>query len=68
MTGQPLLTTVQAAHLLGLHPDTLRTWRKHPARGPEWVRVGNRYRYSREAIEAFLRPRTEGVNCLPRGS
>ena len=50
---ESLLSTLQAAHILGLHPDTLRVWRKQQ-RGPEWVRVGNRYRYSREAIEAFL--------------
>ncbi len=54
MTDQPLLTTVQTAHLLGLHPDTLRVWRARPGRGPEWLRVGNRYRYSREAIDLFL--------------
>ena len=53
MNDQPLLTTLQAAHILGLHPDTLRVWRKQQ-RGPQWVRVGNRYRYSREAIDAFL--------------
>jgi excisionase family DNA binding protein len=51
--NEPLLTTVQAAHLLSLHPDTLRVWRKR-SHGPAWIRVGNRYRYSREAIEAFL--------------
>jgi Helix-turn-helix domain len=55
--NEPLLTTVQTAHLLGLHPDTLRVWRKQPGRGPGWVRVGSRYRYSREAIEAFLSAR-----------
>ena len=48
-----LLTTVQAANQLNLHPDTLRLWRKQ-RRGPSFVRLGNRYRYSPEAIEAFL--------------
>ena len=51
--NEPLLTTIQTAHLLGVHPDTLRVWRK-TQRGPAWFQVGNRYRYSREAIDAFL--------------
>jgi len=53
---ESLLTTVQVAHLLGLHPDTLRVWRKQE-RGPECFRVGNRYRYGREAIDAYLAAR-----------
>jgi excisionase family DNA binding protein len=48
-----LLTTVQAANQLNLHPDTLRLWRKL-RRGPSFIKLGNRYRYSPEAIEAFL--------------
>ena len=51
--NEPLLSTLQVAHILGLHPDTLRAWRKQ-GRGPEFVRVGTRYRYRREAIEAYL--------------
>ena len=50
---EPLLSTLQVAHLLGLHPDTLRAWRRQQ-RGPEFVRVGTRYRYRREAIDAYL--------------
>ena len=56
MTDQPLLTTVQAAHILNVHADTLRVWRKQE-RGPEYFRVGTRYRYSRQAVEAFLAAR-----------
>ena len=48
-----LLTTVEAARFLGIHPDTLRLFRKQ-GRGPRWVKVGNRFRYSEEAIQAFL--------------
>ena len=50
---KPFLTTLEAAYELGLHPDTLRVWRKQ-GRGPEFVRLGSRYRYRREALEAFL--------------
>ena len=56
--NEPLLTTIQTAHVLGLHPDTLRAWRKREI-GPMWVRVGSRYRYRREAIDDFLAGRQQ---------
>jgi excisionase family DNA binding protein len=58
MSVHILLDTVETARLLGLHPDTLRTWRMQ-GRGPSWVRLGNRYRYTEEALEAFLRASAE---------
>lgn len=54
-----LLTTVQAAALLNMHPDTLRLWRKQ-GQGPKWFKIGNRYRYSQEAIAEFLVGTAEG--------
>ena len=54
MPNSNLLNTLQAAQLLACHPDTLRLWRKQ-GRGPKWFRVGNRYRYAQEAIDAFLK-------------
>jgi excisionase family DNA binding protein len=48
-----LLTTVQAAAQLGLHPDTIRAWRKQ-GRGPAWLKLGSRYRYTQQAIDDFL--------------
>ena len=48
-----LLNTLQAAAQLGLHPDTLRIWRKQ-GRGPAWIRLGSRYRYNQQAIDDFM--------------
>jgi excisionase family DNA binding protein len=53
MPNSNLLNTLQAAQLLGCHPDTLRLWRKQ-GRGPKWFKIGHRYRYSQDAINAFL--------------
>jgi excisionase family DNA binding protein len=48
-----LLNTLQAAAQLGLHPDTLRAWRKQ-GRGPAYLKLGTRYRYTQQAMEDFL--------------
>jgi predicted site-specific integrase-resolvase len=47
------LNVVYAAQFLAVHPATLYLWRKR-GRGPAWTRCGMRYRYSQEALEAFL--------------
>ena len=54
-----LLNTIQAAALLNIHPDTLRLWRKQ-GRGPAFLRIGTRYRYTQQAIEEFLAASIEG--------
>jgi excisionase family DNA binding protein len=58
MHQQIYLTTVQAAHFLALHPDTLRSWRKQE-KGPACIKLGTRYRYRREALDAFLESTAE---------
>lgn len=51
---QRLLTTEQAASLLGLKPSTLETWRSRGG-GPPFVRVGKRAaRYRVEDLHAYI--------------
>lgn len=50
----PLITTVEAARRLGLHPTTLGTWRVE-GRGPKYVKLGARkVRYRESDIEDWL--------------
>lgn len=54
---QKLLTTEQAASLLGLKPSTLETWRSRGG-GPPFVRIGKRAaRYSLEDLDAYIEAR-----------
>ena len=78
MTGE-LVTTAQAAALLGVRPHTLRCWRMRGV-GPAYLRFGgprSRALYTRDAIVAWLGEHTwrstaeeaaaaeEGSNVLP---
>ncbi len=50
-----LLTTDQAAALLGLSPSTLNTWRcRKTVEIPGLVRIGRSVRYSRLALTQFI--------------
>jgi len=50
-----LLTTDQAAKFFpDIKPDTLRQWRQIPGRGPNFVKVGPRVFYPRDAVENFI--------------
>ena len=50
-----LLTTAQVAKFFpDIKPDTLRQWRQIPNRGPEFVKVGPRVFYPRDAVEQFI--------------
>jgi predicted DNA-binding transcriptional regulator AlpA len=49
-----LLSTKQAARLLGLSPQTLEKWRSQK-KGPAFIKLGNKaVRYRSHAIEAFI--------------
>ena len=51
------LTTKDAAHMLGLHPDTLRRLRRIGG-GPRFVRIGRAVRYRADDIEVWAATRT----------
>ena len=59
-TQARLLTTEEAAHLLGLEKRTLERLRG-AGRGPHWTYVGRYPRYSRASINAYLAGRAAGA-------
>lgn len=55
-----LLTTAEAAALVGMKERTLRVWRMKD-QGPAYIKLGNgRVRYSQQAIEEWLAANTRG--------
>jgi predicted DNA-binding transcriptional regulator AlpA len=59
-TSERLLTTAEAAALLGIAPQSLRAWR-HYGRGPRFVRFGGprgRAAYRPEDLRAWIEART----------
>lgn len=57
-----IFTTGKTAEILKVKPKTLENWRL-AGRGPDFIRVGGKYvRYSRPAIEAYLKSRT--IRCM----
>jgi excisionase family DNA binding protein len=52
-----LLSTKEAARLLGVHPNTLSKWRIRGT-GPRFIKAGNMIRYRKSDIEAWLQNRT----------
>lgn len=54
-SNDELLSNAEAAKLLGLTPDTLRSYRsKARKRGPTYSKVGHSVFYRRSVIEAYL--------------
>lgn len=57
-----LLTTKQAAEILGLSPNTLNQWR-NLKRGPSFVKVSKSVRYSEAEILSYIERQTrEGTS------
>ncbi len=48
-----LLTTTEAADLLGLHPVTLRQYRVDNI-GPSYIKIVHKVRYRHEDLEAYI--------------
>lgn len=53
MSSTALLSTEEAAHVLGKPPRTLEQWR-YLNRGPAYVKVGAGVRYRAVDIEAYI--------------
>lgn len=57
MTTDKLLTTQQAAEMLGLSPNTLNQWR-NLKRGPRFVKISKCVRYSEAEILSYIEQQT----------
>ncbi len=56
-TAQQLLTSAEAASLLGLKEQTLALWRSSGG-GPEYIKTGRKVRYRPEAIQDYIENQT----------
>lgn len=63
MTTEKLLTTTQAAEMLGLSPNTLNMWRSLK-RGPRFIKISKSVRYSPRELEGYLEQQTR--ECTSR--
>ncbi len=52
-TSEPLLTTTEAAKLIGWHENTLRRKRSQGEDSPDYIEVGRYRMYERAAVEAW---------------
>ena len=71
MTAIKLLTTVDAARILSVNPDTLRRWR-YEGIGPDYVKLGNgpkaQVRYDEAVLEAYIRENTRVPSVRDRAN
>ena len=58
-----LLTTAEAAEILGVKPETLTVWRCVKRYDLPYVRVGRSIRYRQSDLEAWLERRTVAAEC-----
>lgn len=56
-----LLSNEEAAEYLGVSPLTLEVWRSTKRYPIQYVKVGRKVKYKREALDAFLESRTIGA-------
>jgi Helix-turn-helix domain len=64
LDGDRLLTTSQAARMLGVSPATVKWWRTWAHRGPDFVKLGpgkSAVRYSLKALRRFIAERTRSA-------
>ena len=54
----PLLTTPQAAHILGIKPNTLENWRCTKRVLVPYVKVGRWIRYRQADLQKFIEDRS----------
>lgn len=52
------LSTKEAARFLGIHPDTLRRWRREGI-GPRYSRIGRLIRYHVDTLDEWLRSKEQ---------
>ena len=59
-----LLSTKQAAEILGLQPQTLDYWRVS-GRGPAFIKISRTVRYRMSDIEEFIEKNVRRSTCDP---
>lgn len=59
--GRAAFNNAQAAEYLGISPTTLSIWRCTKRYAIPYIRVGNRIRYRKEDLDAWLASRAVGA-------
>jgi excisionase family DNA binding protein len=67
MSGQPLLSTREVAHYLGIPETTLHRW-AHKGTGPGWFKIGKHRRYDPEAVHEWLRSQAHEAMAEGKGT
>lgn len=59
--NEPLLTTKEAAELMGIKENTLTIWRNTDRQHIPYIKIGRAIRYKRSDIVKFLTERASDV-------